>query len=87
MLLVKSSSWCGGCAPHNPSGLVLLDINKHSLQLGMSLWCSLKQSVQLRYGLHGKVLGDCSELAHLPGALMQCLQLQQDAALQLFKQL
>ena len=48
----------------------------------MPLQCNLKQGVQFRCDLHNKVLGKSHELTHLPGALMQCLQLQQDVALQ-----
>ena len=51
----------------------------------MSLQHGLKQGMQFWHDLYNKVLGDCCEFAHLPGTLMQCLQLQQDMALQLLQ--
>ena len=48
----------------------------------MSLWCNLQQGVQVQYDLHNKMLGKCCELAHLPGIFIQCLQFQQNMALQ-----
>ena len=43
VLLLRHSE----CAPHKPRGLILLDINKHGLQLRMSLQHDLKQGMQL----------------------------------------
>ena len=69
--------------PHNPSGIVLLDINKYGMQLRMSLQHDLKQSAQLQSNLHDKVLEKFYELTYLSCTLMQCLKLWQDAAIQL----
>ena len=65
--------------------LILLDINENCLEIWMHLQFNLQQVAQFWCELHNKVLGKSHELAHLPGALMQCLQLQQDAALQLLQ--
>ena len=63
--------------------LVLLDVNKQCLELWMCLQHNLKQGAQFWCDLDDKVLGKRCELAHLPVALMHCLHLQQDMALQL----
>ena len=60
---------CGCCAPYHPHGLILLNINKHSLELQMCLWYDLKQGTQSQCDPHDNILGKCCELAYLPGAL------------------
>ena len=47
----------------------------------MYLLHNLKQGIRFRCDLQDKVLRKCYELAHIPGALTQCLQLQQNPAL------
>ena len=71
--------------PQNPHGLILLDINKHFLELWMCLWHDLKHGMQFWCDLNDKVLGKYHKVAHISGILTQCLQFQQDAALQLLQ--
>ena len=86
VLLGKSNSLgTGGCVSNGPRRLVLLDVNNYCLEFQMGLWHDLKKGMELQCDLHDKLLGKCYELAHLPGAFTQRLQLQQDAALQLLQ--
>ena len=57
------------CVPCNPSGVVLLNINKHGLKLWMGLQHYFKQGMQFQQNLHS-------------ATLTQPLELQQDIALQ-----
>ena len=82
VLLMKSNSLGATDTPSpNPHRLVLLDVNEHHLEFQMHLWHNLQQGAQFQCDLNNKVLGKHREFAHLPGALIQCIQLQQDAAL------